>query len=241
MSSDQSTPVPNHVALIMDGNGRWAKAQGKKRLQGHEQGVESVQACVKAALAHGVSYLTFYAFSEQNWNRPKLEILGLMSLLEKFIKEVSGRLDEEEIRLIVIGRRQKLPSAIQKELAKLEAKSAKNTKLVVQLALSYGSREEIIDAVKLMADKVAQGTLSSDEIDEETVSQHLYTREVPDPDLLIRTSGEMRLSNFLLWQLSYAELYVTETLWPDFREESFKAALEAFAKRSRRYGKVEED
>ncbi|MBU0676830.1 MAG: isoprenyl transferase [Verrucomicrobia bacterium] len=222
----------------MDGNGRWAKQRGLPRIKGHETGAESVRAVLRACKKAGVHYLTLYAFSMENWIRPKEEIAGLMSLLSRFLRKNAHELHENNIRLRVIGRIEDLPAPVRKELLRVidETKDYDEGQLI--LALSYGSRAELVEAVKKIAGEVKDGSLSVEDIAEETISQHLYAPDVPDPDLMIRTSGEMRLSNFLLWQLSYAELYVTDVFWPDFREEQFAQALESYARRHRRFGDV---
>ncbi len=230
--------VPQHVAIIMDGNGRWAKQRGLPRLKGHEQGAESVRAVLRAARRVGVKYLTLYAFSTENWVRPKDEVEGLMNLLGVFMDRYEGEILKNKVRLRVMGQIERLPEKLQKKLSKLMEKSAKDYEHTLILALSYGSRLEIAEAAKAIALKAAAGELDPETVNEATVAQHLYLPDVPDPELMIRTSGELRLSNFLLWQLSYAELYVTDVFWPDFREEQFFQALEAFNQRGRRYGGV---
>jgi undecaprenyl diphosphate synthase len=231
--------VPEHVAIIMDGNGRWANERGLPRLKGHEEGAQSVLAALKAAQDAGVKYLTLYAFSTENWKRPKEEVDGLMLLLGSFMQKHAKELLKNKIRLRVMGEIDRLPKAVRMGLDKLMKESAKEFDYTLILALSYGSRKEIAEAAKAIACKVAAGEMTPEEVSEETVAQHLYLPDVPDPELMIRTSGELRLSNFLLWQLSYAEFYVTDTFWPDFREEEFFQALESFGKRGRRFGGVE--
>jgi len=238
MSESSSSTQPQHVAIIMDGNGRWAKARGMARTEGHKQGIESVRATIKGLIRLGVPYATFYAFSEQNWKRPSLEVAMLMQLLESFVDAERQRFTEEGIRLKVIGSREKLPSSVLKKLVEVEELTRDNKRLTVQLALSYGGREEITQATREIAQRVMTGELHPDDIEQQTVANHLYTAGVPDPDLLIRTSGEMRLSNFLLWQLSYAEFYMTDTLWPEFDERELEVALEAFSSRNRRFGEL---
>jgi undecaprenyl diphosphate synthase len=222
----------------MDGNGRWAKQRGLPRLKGHEEGAQSVLAVLKAAKTAGVKYLTLYAFSTENWVRPKDEVEGLMKLLGLFIDKHRREFLKNRIRLRVIGQIDRLPETVQKKLARVIEESAKDYEYTLIVALSYGSRTEIADAAKAIARKAAAGELDPESVTEETVAQHLYLPDVPDPELMIRTSGELRLSNFLLWQLSYAELYVTDIFWPDFREKEFFQALEAFNRRGRRYGGV---
>jgi undecaprenyl diphosphate synthase len=226
------------VAIIMDGNGRWAKQRRLPRVAGHRHGVESVRAIVRAAGEAGVKYLTLYAFSVENWNRPKDEVDTLMKYLARFLKGEIGELQRNNVRLEAIGQIYRLPEFVQEQLARTKAALAKNNGLTLILALSYGGRTEIVEAVRSVAKKVKDGRLEPAEINEQLVSQHLYTCQYPDPDLLIRTSGEMRISNFLLWQISYAELVVTPTLWPDFRKPQFFEALEEYTRRHRRFGLV---
>lgn len=233
-----ASAIPTHIAVIMDGNGRWAKQQGLPRIKGHEEGSKSVGECVEACNEAGVKFLTLYAFSAENWQRPKMEVAALMKLLERFLKEKTPEMIEKNIRLLAIGRLSDLPRTCQQELEKTIAATADNSALTLTLALSYSGRNEIVDAVRKIAQQTAEGKISPQSIDDGMISSHLYTAGIPDPDLLIRTSGEMRLSNFLLWQLSYTELYVTETLWPAFRKPEFKKALESFAGRHRRFGEI---
>jgi len=230
--------LPAHVAVIMDGNGRWAKQRGLPRIEGHRNGAESVRAIVRAAGEVGIKYLTLYAFSVENWNRPKDEVDTLMKYLARYLKTEVGDLMKNNVRLEIIGQIYRLPEFVQEQLEKTRATLARNNGLTAVLALSYGGRQEIVEAVRDIAAKVQQGKLEPAEINEQVVAQHLYTRHLPDPDLLIRTSGEMRVSNFLLWQISYAELVVTPTLWPDFRKAQFFEALEEYARRHRRFGGV---
>ena len=229
---------PRHIAIIMDGNGRWAKERGWPRLKGHEQGARSVQECLDACLEVGVEYLTLYAFSSENWKRPAIEVQGLMFLLEQYLGNKIEEMNENGIRFHAIGRLEELPVTVQERLQKAIAATAHNKKLTLTLALNYGSRNEIIDAVKAIAQKVAHGTLDPNSISEELISKHLYTGGMPDPDLFIRTSGEYRISNFLLWQLSYAEITITPKLWPDFKKEDLLAAIEEYTSRERRFGGV---
>jgi undecaprenyl diphosphate synthase len=224
------------VAIIMDGNGRWAQQHKLPRLSGHEAGRKSVKKVVQAAIEHGVRHLTLYAFSVENWQRPREEIQGLMGLLRLVLREELAEMGREGVRLRAIGRLQDLPEAVREELESAIEKTKANTKLDLILALSYGSRVEITAAVQAVAREVKSGQLEADQITEKTISQHLYTHDLPDPDLLIRTSGEMRISNFMLWQISYAEIHVTPVLWPDFGKEQFAAALADFARRERRFG-----
>ena len=235
---DKQSIVPRHVAIIMDGNGRWANRHGLPRLKGHEEGAKSVRAAVRSCRDLGVEYLTLYAFSVENWVRPPSEIQGLMRLLRRFLKDDEHELHENEVRLRVIGRMEDLPKLVQTGLKRVIKATEHYTKGQLILALSYGGRTEIAYAARQIAEKVKAGKLNPGKIDEATVAAHLYAPDVPDPDLMIRTSGEMRLSNFLLWELSYSELYVTDVLWPDFREAEFKAAIEAYGKRQRRFGDI---
>jgi len=230
--------VPTHVAVVMDGNGRWAKQRHLPRVEGHRNGVESVRAIVRAAGEVGVKFLTLYAFSVENWNRPKDEVDTLMKYLARFLKGEIGELNRNNVRLEVIGQIYRLPEFVQEQLKKTQAALAKNNGLTLILALSYGGRTEIVEAVRDIAAKAKSGKLEPAEITEQTIAQHLYTRHYPDPDLLIRTSGETRISNFLLWQISYAEFVVTPTLWPDFRKVQFFEALEEYTRRHRRFGAV---
>ena len=235
----KSSPVPRHVAIIMDGNGRWAKQRGLSRLKGHEAGAESIRAALRVCREAGVKILTLYAFSVENWIRPAEEVKGLMKLLETYLRGREHELHENRIRLRIIGRVRDLPPVIQKGLAEVEQRTAHYTEGTLVLALSYGGRAELVDAVKAIAAKAADGRLAPDAIDETVLAGHLYAPDIPDPDLMIRTSGELRISNFLLWQLSYAELYFTDVLWPDFREDEFRKALENYRTRHRRFGDVE--
>ena len=225
--------IPRHVAVIMDGNGRWAKERGLPRVEGHREGAKTVQRVIDGCIESGIEFLTLYAFSVENWKRPKLEVAALMQLLVEFLKSRHAEMMEKNIRLQVIGRIADLPGRTRQQVEKSIAATAKNTGLTLVLALSYGSRSEILDAVNRL---VAQSTATP--ITEEQFSATLYTAGMPDPDLLIRTSGEMRLSNFLLWQLSYAEIYVTKKLWPDFSREDFLDAVRDFAQRERRFGGI---
>ncbi len=222
----------------MDGNGRWAQQRGLPRLAGHEQGSKSIRQCVEACMESGVEFLTLYAFSSENWKRPALEVNGLMLLLEKFLNEKKEEMLREGVRLRAIGRLDDLPKVCRAKLNEVMEATAHNTRLNVILALSYSGRVEIMDAVRLLVAEAAAGTLGPDDITPERISSHLYTAGIPDPDLLIRTSGEMRISNFLLWQLSYTEIHVTKKLWPDFGKADFLEALQDFSSRQRRYGGV---
>jgi undecaprenyl diphosphate synthase len=238
LSAQARASVPAHVAIIMDGNGRWAKQRHLPRVEGHRNGVESVRAVVRAAGEVGVKHLTLYAFSVENWNRPKDEVDTLMNYLARFLKNEIGELTKNNVRLDAIGQIYRLPEFVQEQLKKTKAALAKNNGLTLILALSYGGRTEIVEAVRDIGKKIKEGRVEPAEINEQLISEHLYTRHYPDPDLLIRTSGEMRLSNFLLWQISYAELVVTPTLWPDFRKPQFFEALEEYTRRHRRFGLV---
>ncbi len=228
--------LPAHVAIIMDGNGRWAKQRHLPRVEGHRQGAESVRAIVRAAGEIGIKYLTLYAFSVENWSRPKEEVDTLMQYLARYLKNEVVELNRNNVRLEVIGQIYRLPEFVQEQIRKTQAALAKNNGLTLVLALSYGGRTELIEAMRCIAEKVKSGQLDPAEINEQIVSQHLYTRQCPDPELLIRTSGENRLSNFLLWQISYSEFVVSPIFWPDFRKPQFFEALEEFARRNRRFG-----
>ncbi len=232
--------IPVHVAIIMDGNGRWAQQHGLTRIQGHREGAESVRAILKACKKAKVKYLTLYAFSTENWIRPKTEIKGLMKLLVEFLKNHEADLHQEKIRLRVIGRPEDLPQFVRSRLQRAVKATEHYQDAQLILALSYGGRDEIVHATRAVARLVKAGELNVDDIDKSTVAGNLYAPDIPDPDFLIRTSGEMRISNFLLWQLSYTEFYVTNTLWPDFREKEFFKALAVYAKRHRRFGDVKQ-
>jgi undecaprenyl diphosphate synthase len=238
LSNQAKATLPTHVAVVMDGNGRWAKQRGLPRVEGHRNGVESVRAVVRAAGEVGIKYLTLYAFSVENWNRPQDEVDTLMKYLARFLKNEIGELTRNNVRLEVIGQIYRLPEFVQEQLKKTQAALAKHNGLTLILALSYGGRQEIVEGVRAIASKVKTGKLEPAEITEQVISQYLYTHQYPDPDLLIRTSGELRVSNFLLWQISYAEFVVTQTLWPDFRKAEFFAALEEYTRRQRRFGAV---
>lgn len=226
--------TPRHVAIIMDGNGRWARERGLPRVAGHQAGVDAVREAVKAAIEMEIEVLTLYAFSQENWKRPKEEVSVLMGLLDFFLKKEVRSLQKEGVRLNIIGRIEALPPAIVGKLRDAMATTAGNDKLVLNLALNYGSRQEILDAVgRILAEPRTAAPLT-----EESFSSYLYTSGLPDPDLLIRTSGEMRLSNFLLWQLSYAEIYITKKYWPDFKKADFLKAVREYSKRERRFGDV---
>ncbi|MGN6386943.1 MAG: isoprenyl transferase [Verrucomicrobiota bacterium] len=228
--------MPTHVAVIMDGNGRWAKLRHLPRVEGHRMGVESVRAIVRACGEFGIKYLTLYAFSVENWNRPKDEVDTLMKYLARYLKNEIGELNKNNVRLEVIGQIYRLPEFVQEQLKKTQAALSKNNGLTLILALSYGGRTELVEATRAIARQAKEGKLEPEEINEQVIGQYLYTRHFPDPDLLIRTSGEMRVSNFLLWQISYAEFVVTQTLWPDFRKPQLIEALEEYGRRHRRFG-----
>ncbi len=233
-----SAPIPTHVAIIMDGNGRWAQQKHRPRLYGHKVGVESVQEIVEYASELGVKVLTLYAFSSENWKRPSTEVSGLMSLLKGYLLSELSKMLKNSVRLVSIGDIQKLPQDVREVLEKTIAETAGNDGLILNLALSYGGRSEIVQAVRKIASDVLAKRISLDEIDEKLITNHLYTSGLPEPDLLIRTGGEARLSNFLLWQASYAEIYFTDTMWPEFRREAFFRAIAEFQGRERRFGRT---
>ena len=232
--------LPQHVAIIMDGNGRWAKQKGAERIFGHEHGVKSVRDTVEAAAELGINYITLYAFSTENWNRPQKEVIALMQLLVHTISAETKTLNENNIRLQAIGDLQSLPADCYSELQEAIKKTSGNSRTTLVLALSYSSRWEIINAVKQIAEKVKDGVLTPSAINEQTINEHLCTADMPEPELMIRTSGENRISNFLLWQLAYSELYFTDKLWPDFRKEDFYEAIIDYQNRERRFGKTSE-
>jgi undecaprenyl diphosphate synthase len=236
LNPEAKDSLPQHVAIIMDGNGRWARQRHLPRIEGHRLGAESARVIIRAAGELGIKYLTLYAFSAENWNRPKEEVDALMKYLVHYLKTETPELNKNNVRLEVIGQIYRLPENVQEHLNKSIATLSKNNGLTLIMALSYGGRTEIVDAVRSIAKKVKARELDPADITEQVVAQHLYTRNWPDPDLLIRTSGEMRVSNFLLWQISYAELLITPTLWPDFRKPQFYAALEEYHQRHRRFG-----
>ena len=235
-----SGEIPSHVAIIMDGNGRWAKGKGLPRIAGHREGINSVREIVEAAAEAGVKFLTLYTFSKENWKRPKHEVSALMRLLMKTIKKELERLMKNDIRLSVIGNLSDLPEKARKEMEDAIKETKNNKGLNLNLALSYSSRLEILSAVKKIAEKIKSNNFNIDEIDEKSFSRFLFTSNIPDPDLLIRTSGELRISNFLLWQLAYTEIYFTGVFWPDFRRLEFYNALREYQSRERRFGKVSE-
>lgn len=232
--------LPKHVAIIMDGNGRWAKKRALNRIRGHEEGAESVRVIVRASREIGIRWLTLYAFSEENWKRPKYEIEALMKLLKRFMVSELDEMLGNGIRFQVIGRVQKLSEDVRKTLRETVEKTSHNQDMVLTLALSYGGRQELADAMAGIAQAVESGALRSGDVSEELISRHLYTAAMPDPDFLIRTGGEYRVSNFLLWQIAYTEIYTTPTQWPDFRKEEYTRALEEYQRRERRFGSVDE-
>jgi undecaprenyl diphosphate synthase len=228
--------MPRHIAIIMDGNGRWAQRQGLSRIQGHQRGLDAAQRVVEACEELGVRILTLYAFSKENWRRPRKEVNALMRFLQKHVRKRQQELQERNIRINIIGDRGDLPSPVRNLLVETEEMTRHKDGLIVNLALSYGGRSEIVAGVRKIIDEVAAGRITKDDITPETFSRYLFTRDLPDPDLLIRTSGELRISNFLLWQIAYTELYFTSTLWPDFGKEELIQACLAYQNRERRYG-----
>src|SRR5690554_606337 len=232
--------LPKHLAIIMDGNGRWAKKQGLLRTIGHENGAKAVRQTVETCARLGIKNLTLFAFSTENWNRPKLEVDTLMKLLSKALKKELNTLTKNDIRLNTIGDIESLPKSVAKNLIEVVESTKENQRMTLTLALNYGSKEEITRATKLIADKVKNNIISVGDIDESVINNHLYTLNLPDVDLVIRTSGEQRISNFLLWQIAYAELYFTDVLWPDFSAEHLMEALESYQNRERRFGKTSE-
>jgi undecaprenyl diphosphate synthase len=228
--------IPSHVAIIMDGNGRWAEARGLPRIAGHREGAAAVKLTIESAIKYGVRYLTLFSFSSENWKRPLDEVNGLMGLLRRYLRSEIAELHKNGVRLRVIGERLDLASDIVNLIEDCERQTVNNTTLDLVIALSYGSRKELTNAFKVIAKKSISGDITVDEIDEITISKHLESRDIPDPDLLIRTSGEKRISNFLLWQLAYAELIFVDCLWPDFNEAEFENAIYEFSRRERRFG-----
>lgn len=236
--SSMSAPstIPEHIAVIMDGNGRWAKERGLPRRDGHRAGAESVRECVEACKQLGVKYLTLYAFSSENWNRPPSEVSALMTLLERFLDQKAEEMMKQDVRLQTIGHTERLPERTRAKLEKAIERTAGNTSMTLVLALSYGSREEITEAARSIARDAAAGTLDPESVTKELFSERLYTKDMPDPDLLIRTSGELRISNFLLWQISYAEIVIFRKFWPDFHQSDLFEAVEEYSCRHRRFG-----
>lgn len=230
--------IPKHVAIIMDGNGRWAGNMGMDRIFGHRRGVEAVRASVAAAVECGVKYLTLYAFSTENWARPKDEIVGIMSIITKSLLAESEKLNKQGVRIRFIGEREVLSPKMQRVILDSEELTSSNSRMVLTIALNYSARVEILGAIKSISKEVKEGSIEVDDIDIEMVSRGLYTADIPDPDLMIRTSGESRISNFLLWQLAYTELYFTNVMWPEFTKDEFKKAIDAYSKRKRRFGTV---
>ncbi len=240
LSQIDSHRIPKHVAIIMDGNGRWAKQKGLMRVLGHRSGVKAVKQTIDAASEIGIEVLTLYAFSTENWSRPKTEVKALMNLLVSSLKDELETFQQNNIKLQTIGQIENLPKKAQKQLREVIELTKNNTSMVLNLALSYGSREEIVNTIKNISKKVVNKQLLIEEIDEKTINNHLYTFTLPDVDFLIRTSGEKRISNFLLWQIAYAEFYFTDVLWPDFRKEDFFKAIIEYQNRDRRFGKISE-
>jgi undecaprenyl diphosphate synthase len=238
MKKEDLTHLPNHVAIIMDGNGRWAKKIGKKRAFGHENGTKSVRDCIDQSLRLGIKNLTLYVFSTENWNRPKFEVNALMDLLVYSLENERVNLIENGIKLNVIGELETLKDKAKTKLKSIISETKSNKKLNLNLAISYGSKQEIVNVIREISNKVKNNIISSKNIDENIINEHLYTRNLPNVDLLIRTGGEKRISNFLLWQIAYAEMYFTDLLWPDFKKEDFIDALDDYQKRDRRFGKI---
>lgn len=236
----QNHLLPKHIAIIMDGNGRWAKSRGQIRAFGHENGTKAVRTTVENCAKLGIEHLTLYAFSTENWKRPKLEVKTLMRLLISSLKKEMNTLQKNNIRLNAIGNINTLPKKVHDELLHVIEATKSNSRMTLNLALSYGSRDELTHAVRKIGEKIKNDIISTEKIDESVINQHLYTRNLPDVDLLIRTSGEQRLSNFLLWQIAYAELYFTDIFWPDFSEEDLYKAIASYQKRERRFGKTSE-
>ena len=232
--------LPKHIAIIMDGNGRWAKEKGRLRVFGHENGTRSVRTTVECCAELGIKHLTLYAFSTENWNRPKLEVKTLMQLLISSLKKEMNTMQKNSIRLNAIGNLEHLPTGVREELLHVIDETKNNTLMTLTLALSYGSRDELVNATRQICEKVKNNKISVENIDEPLINQHLYTQNLPDVDLLIRTSGEKRISNFLLWQIAYAELYFTDVYWPDFTNENLFEAIINYQKRERRFGKTSE-
>jgi undecaprenyl diphosphate synthase len=238
MKKEDFTHLPNHVAIIMDGNGRWAKKIGKKRAFGHENGTKSVRDCIDQSLRLGIKNLTLYVFSTENWNRPKFEVNALMDLLVYSLENERVNLIDNGIKLNVIGELETLKDKAKTKLKSIISETKSNKKLNLNLAISYGSKQEIVNVIREISNKVKNNIISSKNIDENIINEHLYTRNLPNVDLLIRTGGEKRISNFLLWQIAYAEMYFTDLLWPDFKKEDFIDALDDYQKRDRRFGKI---
>ena len=240
METPTELNVPQHVAIIMDGNGRWARRHDLPRIEGHKAGAEAVRRVMDACSELGVRYLTLYAFSTENWQRPRTEVRELMRLLRSFLESHLADLRKHDIRLNAVGRLDRLPRGVQQVLRRVMNATRDNASGVLTLALSYGARDEIVEACRRLASEVEAGRMACEDITEATFSRSLFTRDLPDPDLIIRTSGELRLSNFLLWQASYAELWVTETYWPDFGRDEFRQAIEDYSRRARRFGGLQD-
>ena len=234
----QRKDIPQHIAIIMDGNGRWAKSQGKSRSEGHFAGMNALHECVQNAAESGVKYLTVYAFSTENWGRPQQEVDALMELVCTGVELETEELAKQGIRVLIIGERSRFSDKVKSALDRIESQTAHGERMTLILALNYSSRSELVAAMRVLAHKVAEGEIAPDQIDEQMISSVLYTAQIPDPDLIIRTSGECRLSNFLMWQASYSEFYFTDVLWPDFNKEELDKALAVYAGRDRRYGLV---
>ena len=238
MKKEDFTHLPNHIAIIMDGNGRWAKKIGRKRAFGHENGTKSVRECIDQSMKLGIKNLTLFVFSTENWNRPKYEVKALMELLVYSLEKERVNLINNEIKLNVIGDLEALKDKPKSKLKSIILETKNNKKLNLNLAISYGSKQEIVNAIREVSNKVKNNIISAKNIDENIINEHLYTRNLPNVDLLIRTGGEKRVSNFLLWQIAYAEMYFTDVLWPDFKKEDFIEALDDYQKRERRFGKI---
>jgi undecaprenyl diphosphate synthase len=231
--------VPAHVAVIMDGNGRWASRRGLPRIAGHRAGAKAIRECIETCIELGVRYLTLYSFSSENWRRPEDEVKGLMTLFVEVLEAELSRLEEKGVRLVLIGREYDLPSATREAFLRAEERTRDNAQLTLVVAMNYGGRGEIVDATRAIAREAAEGRIDPDAVDESVVASHLYTADIPDPDLVVRTSGEMRISNFLLWQIAYAELWVTQVLWPDFKRGDLLRAVVEYGRRGRRFGGTE--
>lgn len=229
--------IPQHIAIIMDGNGRWAKSKGLPKIEGHRAGKAAVEEVVNGCLQLGIKVLSLYTFSTENWRRPEKEVKTLMSLLEQHLKQYSAQLKKNKIRLLVSGERENLPLSLQRQIQKVIRETKDNSRLTLNLALNYGGREEILQAAKQIALKVKRGELQAKQIDQRVFTEHLYTKGLPDPDLLIRTSGEQRVSNFFIWQISYCEFYFTPKLWPDFKKQDLLEAVLDYQKRERKFGR----
>jgi len=235
----QDIKIPKHIAFIMDGNGRWAKEKGLVRIAGHREGIKRVKEIIRSAAGLGIQTITFFAFSTENWKRPKAEVASLMRYLDSFLDKEIGQLHKNNIRFLVIGRKHPIPELLQAKIHKAQERTKNNTGLNVVLALNYGGRQEIVDAAKRFAQEALAGKAVPDTLEAEEFSRYLYTADIPDPDLLIRTSNEMRISNFMLWQLSYAEFYFSPKYWPDFRVEDLKQAIGEYQRRERRFGGID--